>query len=226
MKRLLFPFLLAATLALPLTAQEPAPITRQAPPGDAAPPTPAALRPSSILRGSIDSIHETLDILRPDKWKIPGATAQQAQSNISSIRTDIDGTLPKLLAAADQSPNSVTEVLPALRNVIALYDVLLRVTQTAILSAPTQQIVALNDSLDRLEHAKEDLSDLIQSSATQQNRQLQETQTQLTTLRNAPPPPQPVCAPPPAPKKRPAKKPAAKPAVKPATTTPAPATTP
>jgi len=100
--------------------------------------------------------------------------------------------------------------------------VLLRVTQVATLSAPTSQIVALQESMDKLEKARRALGDRIESSAHTQIRQLHEVQGQLHALQSAPPPVPVVCptAPPPSPKKR---KPRAKAAQKPAAVTPPPA---
>jgi hypothetical protein len=177
-------------------------------------PTPAISTPSAFLSPAVDSIQQALTIVRPDKWKISSEANQQTQANLTSIQTDLQTTLPTLLTAADQHPNSAVQVLPAYRNVEALYDVLLRVTQVATLAAPTQQIVALQEAMDKLERGRRALGDSIQSSALNQEQQTRDLQAQLHTLQSTPPPPPVVCAPPPAPVKK--RKPAAKPAPKPA----------
>jgi hypothetical protein len=204
-----FPSILVAlTISMPLAAQQTANLQVV--------PTPATSTPTAILRPALDSIQQALTTLRPEKWKISSDNSQQTIANLSSIQTDIRTTLPSLLATADQRPDSAVQMLPAYRNVEALYDVLLRVTQVATLSAPTQQIVALQEAMDRLEKGRRELGDNIQASARAQSQQLGEVLAQLHTLQSAPPPQPVVCAPPPtAPAKR--RKPAAKKAVSPAT---------
>ena len=53
----------------------------------------------------------------------------EAQANLRSIQKDVSTTLPALLASADSAPGSASKLLPAYRNVDALYDVLLRVPE-------------------------------------------------------------------------------------------------
>lgn len=184
-------------------------------------PTPSATTPSALLKPAMDNIQQAITTARPDKWKISNDTSQQTQANLTSIQTDLRTTLPALLDTADHSPTSAVQMLPAYRNVEALYDVLLRVNQVAMLSAPAQQIVALQEAIEALEKSRRALGDSIQSSALHQEQQTRDLQAQLHTLQATPPPaPAPVaCIPPPAPikKRRPRAKPAS-PAIAPAST--------
>jgi hypothetical protein len=194
-------------------------------PPEAAPPPPAvqqaappASAPSAILQPALGSIQQALAIVRPEKWKAPGTVSSEAASDIGSIQRDLNSTLPPLLSAADSG--SMTQLLPAYRNVEALYDVLVRVTQTSILAAPAQQSSALQQATMDLQQARRNFGDLLDSAARSQDRHLHEVQVRLTALQSAPPPPTPVCPPPPAPKKP---RPRAKP--KPKRTTPSSTTT-
>lgn len=205
MMRLLSTFLLAATLSASCLAQAPASPT-----------------PSATLKPAIDNIQQTLILLRPEKWKINEAIGKETASNLASIQADLQTTLPPLLAVADEHPDSIAQVLPAFRNISALYDVLLRVTQVATITAPSQQSAALLQSLAALESAKRDLGEGLQATALTQNQQLHDLQSQLRSAQaNAAPAPAP-CPPEPAPAASPKKhRPKPKPAAAPATTPPA-----
>jgi hypothetical protein len=159
-------------------------------------PAPVTHTPSAILKPALNSLQESLASLRPEKWKISDDTTHQTQINLTSIQNDLHNTLPPLLATADQYPDSVVQVLPTYRNIEALYDVLLRVTQVATLSAPTSQIIALQEAMDKLEKARGLLGERIQISAVAQAQQLGELQAYLRTVKA---PPVPVCPPPPPP---------------------------
>jgi cell division septation protein DedD len=107
--------------------------------------------------------------------------------------------LPQLLATADAAPNSVSQLLPAYRNVEALYDVLLRVCQVANLAAPSQQSAAIDHARASLEDARHTLGDRINSAALAQEQQVHSLQA---ALRAVPPPAAPVVCPTPAPVKK------------------------
>jgi hypothetical protein len=184
----------------------------------AAQPSPenAATSPSSVMRPALDSLRQALLTLRPERWKAAAQVAGESASDVGSIERDLDTTLPPLLSAADAAPGSAAELLPAYRNVEALYDVVVRVTQTAVLAAPAQQSQALQQATAALQQSRRDFGDLLDTAAKGGERQLRDTQARLQTLQATPPPPAPVCPPPPAPPVKKAK-PRAKP--KPATTT-------
>jgi hypothetical protein len=187
-------------------------------PASPAPPAAAVqTKPSALVQPAIATLQQTLEVLRPDKWKASDGAREEAAANVSSIRRDLDGTLPALLSAADAAPNSVSRLLPAYRNVEALYDVLLRIVGTGNLAAPSQQSAALERARTSLEDAQRLLGDRIKSTALSQEQQIHNLQA---ALRAVPPAPAPVVCPTPAPVKKPKKrhpKPATKPAPKPAT---------
>ncbi len=171
--------------------------------------------PSATLQPSLDALQQALDTLRPDKWKTSGAMREATEANVNSIHHDLDTTLPPLLAAADQAPGSVTAVLPAYRNVEALYDVVLRVTEVSKLSASSQQSMALEEAMARLEEGRRALGDRLQSAASAQEQRVSDLQAAAARAVAPAPAPVAVACPAPAPaKKRTARK---KPAQKPAT---------
>lgn len=171
--------------------------------------------PSAVLQPAVGQIRQTLAGLRPDHWKTPGPVTQETAQNLASIQRDLDSTLPGLLATADRNPASVQDVLPAFRNVDALYDVLLRVTEVAKLAAPSQQSTALQQAIVALEDARRSLGDQLQNSASNQTNAIVSLQKQLQAAKSAPAETvaaAPVCPTPAPAKKRSAAKPKPKPA--------------
>jgi len=183
-------------------------------PVEAPHPATAAPAPSITLQPALDVLNTAISGVNVDKWKGAAATKSEADTNLASIQRDVTQTLPPLIASADAAPDSVAKTLPLYRNLEALYDVLLRVDSASHLSAPADQVSALDQALVRLETARRSLGDQLQRHADAQQTQVIHLQAALKAV---PPPPPP--APAPAPLKCPSppakKKTAAKP--KPAT---------
>jgi hypothetical protein len=135
-------------------------------------------KPSEILHGALAQVSQTLDSLNISRWKAPGEVRSAAQQNADSIQRDLNSTLPGLLTQADAAPGSVAAVFPAYRNVDALYDVLLRVSQTASITAPQNEAADLASALDKLEAARTRLADSILANS-------KNTETQLVNLQTA-----------------------------------------
>jgi len=129
-------------------------------------------RPSAIMQPSLNVVGEALEVLHPEKWKAPGSVREATTANIDSIRRDLEVTLPPLLTAADQEPSSVARALPAYRNIEALYDVLLRVTEAGRLAAPRDQSVTLQRALASLEDGRRAFAEQMQSAAVAHDQQL------------------------------------------------------
>lgn len=189
--------------------------TPPAPQASAAKTDAASKAPSALLQPGLDGVKTALDGLHVDKWKVPGAVKEETTNNLGSIRRDIDGGLPPLLTAADGAPDSIAKVMPAYRNVEALYDVVLRVSGVARLGAPGQESAALAQALGSLEDGRRALGERLQNASVTQEKQMSDLRAQLKAV------PAPVvaaaCPPPPAPavkKKAPVKKAAAAPAAK------------
>ncbi len=168
-------------------------------------PSPALRAPSGPLSGtlqpSIDSVHRTLDQLRLEKWK-RGALRDEAQAYIVQIQNDLESNLPPLLAQSDAAPGAVSKVLPVLRHLDALYDVLLRVVEAARISAPDDQADQLQQALATLGSTRLALGDRLQGSADAVEKQIVDLDATIKAqAARAAAPPSPValpCVPPPA----------------------------
>ncbi len=126
---------------------------------------------SGTLQPSIDALHRTLDQLRLEKWK-RGALRDEAEGYIVQIQNDLGSNLPPLLAQADAAPGAVSKVLPVLRHLDALYDVLLRVVEAARISAPDDQAGQLQQALATLGSSRLALGDRLQGSADAAEKQI------------------------------------------------------
>lgn len=196
--------LLATAVGLPAAIAQPGGPGAAAPEA-AAPGASSGQLPSALFAPAIGQVREALAITQPAKWKMPAPVTQETNANIASIQHDLDNTLPGLLATADSNPASVAEVLPAYRNVEALYEVLLRVTQMSTIVATPKESVALQQALLALEKDRRTLGDQLQTSATNQTKAIvalqsnvRDEQTQVAAAKAAVP----ACPEVPAPAKR------------------------
>lgn len=135
-------------------------------------PAPTVVAPSAILRSALADVQSTTADLNISKWKLPGDVRKTAEADVDSIQRDLGGTLPGLLASADAAPGSVPPTFAVYRNVDALYDVLLRVSQMADLGASSKEAVRIASSLRSLESARRQLADSIQNTAQRHETRL------------------------------------------------------
>lgn len=177
-----------------------------------------AVKPSALLQPALDTLEQMIGTVRVEKWK-GGSVRAEAGTNISSIMRDLQSTLPPMLKEADAAPGTMSKVLPVSRNIDALYDVVLRVVDSASVSAPGEQLVPLQEAMTGLNKARHALDDRILDMAAAREKQIGDLQV---ALKNQPAPVCPVAPPPPpppAPKKAAPKKKKPKPATPPAATT-------
>ena len=160
------------------TAQAPAPIAPDAA-SSPAPVTAPMARPSEVLRDSLAALQQALTGVKLEKWKMSGELRDAADQDLRSIERDFRETLPPLLATADAEPGSVAKVLPAMRNVDAVYDVALRVSAMGRLTAPAQQSAALEQALQGLAESRKKVGDQLQTAAVAEESRVGELQASL-----------------------------------------------
>ena len=137
------------------------------------------VRPSEVLQGPLTALQQALGGVRLEKWKMSGELKDAADGDLRSIERDFRETLPPLLATADGEPGSVAKVLPAMRNVDALYDVALRVAAMGRLTAPAAQSAALDRALEGLAAARKQMGDQLQQAAVAEESRVGELQVSL-----------------------------------------------
>jgi hypothetical protein len=147
---------------------------------------------SSIVQPALQEVQRTAGSLNTARWKAPGEVRAAADRNLSSIQRDIVETLPNLLNQADAAAGSVPPAFAVYRNIDALYDVLLRVQQTASLAAPDSEASAVSSALNDLESARHQLGDAIAAFAQDREGQIVTLQAAVKAAAAAAPPPAPA----------------------------------
>jgi hypothetical protein len=145
--------------------------------------------PSVILQPALTEVQSSLSVLNIQRWKAPNEVKNAAQQNAASIQRDLTNTLPGLLSQADSAPGAVPPSFAAYRNIDALYDVLLRVYETASLAAPQNESDAIFSALQKLESARSQLGDAIVSASQQREDQVVKLQAALKAATAVKPPP-------------------------------------
>lgn len=165
----------AGVWAQATAGQAPAPAAQQTP--AAATPAPAApATAADLLMPSLSSARSTLMALKLDKWK-KGTVREEAESNIDTLVNDLNNNMQPLVEGADTSPGQLSKAIPLIKHLDAFYDVLLRVEEASRVSAPADQIGALQDALLQVSHARIAYDDVLQSLAAGQEKQIGDLQT-------------------------------------------------
>jgi hypothetical protein len=155
---------------------------------DAQPPAhPSAILPSGIVQTALSDVQSTTAALNTSRWKASGDAREAAQENVDSIQRDLSNTLPALLAQADGAPESVPPSFAVYRNIDALYDVLLRVSEEASFAAPSNEAASVADCLQKLEAARSQLGDAILQASQHDEGQITALQAAAKKVSAAPP---------------------------------------
>jgi hypothetical protein len=149
--------------------------------GQAAPaaPPPGAVFPIASLRPALANVQNTIANLGVSRWKAPAETRAAVQQDIGSMQRDLNATLPGLVAQAEANPTALSSAFAVFRNLDALYDVLLRVTETAALAGSGSDAGSLEDARAGLEDGRDKLGNWLLQSITAQDAQVVHLQTAL-----------------------------------------------
>jgi hypothetical protein len=153
----------------------PPPAAAQAPAAAVAP-APAAFAMTN-LRPALANVQTAITNLNVAHWKAPNDIRATTQQDINSMQRDLNATLPGLMAQADTaaSANGPAALAPAFavfRNLDALYDVLLRVTETAGLAGSSSDASSLEDARAGLEDGRAKLGGWLLLAIGAQDAQL------------------------------------------------------
>ena len=144
---------------------------------------------SNSLQPAMSQVNQAVSNLDIKHWKAPNSVKSAASGDVTSIQRDLSGTLASLVSQAQAAPSSIPASFAVYRNVNALYDTLLRVVETADLSAPDQDVSALENALRQLEHARSELGDRLLAATQAQQNEVVRLRTVIAKAAAAPPPP-------------------------------------
>jgi hypothetical protein len=169
--------------AAPAAAQAAAPTVAPAPAGFA----------MSNLRPALANVQTAITTLNVSRWKAPNDIRATTQQDINSMQRDLNTTLPALLAQADAAaaasgPPALSPAFAVFRNLDALYDVMLRVTETAGLAGSTSDASSLEEARAGLEDGRAKLGAWLLQAIGAQDAQVVRLQTPAAAVAPAPPP--------------------------------------
>jgi hypothetical protein len=175
-------------------AAAPPPAAAQAP-APAVAPAPAAFAMTN-LRPALANVQTAITNVNVAHWKAPNDIRATTQQDVNSMQRDLNTTLPPLLAQADaaSSGNGPAALAPAFavfRNLDALYDVMLRVTETAGLAGSASDASSLEDARVGLEDARAKLGTWLLQAIGAQDAQVVRLQAPVAAhpASASPPPP-------------------------------------
>jgi 3-oxoacyl-ACP reductase-like protein len=182
-----------AQAAPPPAAPAPAPAAAQAA-APAVAPAPASFAMTN-LRPALANVQTAITNLNVAHWKAPNDIRATTQQDINSMQRDLNTTLPGLLAQADTAaaasgPPALSPAFAVFRNLDALYDVMLRVTETAGLAGSASDASSLEDARAGLEDGRAKLGAWLLQAIGAQDAQVVRLQAPAAAHpAPAPPPP-------------------------------------
>jgi hypothetical protein len=165
-------------------SQSTAPASAETAPAAANVPATPAVTASSLLQPALTQTQSMLSTMKVDKWK-KGSVRDEAGQNISALLHDLQSNIPALMTAADAEPMALSRSIPLMKHLDAFYDVLLRVEEAARVSAPTEQIAALQQTMLDVNKARNAYDDQMQAYAATHEKQIFDLQTQLKAQQDA-----------------------------------------
>jgi hypothetical protein len=181
---------LAALVASLLLASQPLTLPAAAQAANPAQPrTQASLALGNALQQvniAVARLGRALSSINVPKWKAPGDVRQTTQSDVDSMQRDVSDTLPAIVNTALADPAKVSPAFSVYRNVDALYDVLLRVSETAQLAGASRDASLLEDQRSALEDSRTQLGAALLQSAQAQDAEV--VHLRSTAVAAAPPP--------------------------------------
>jgi hypothetical protein len=157
-------------------------------PGEGAGPPPAGFAMSN-LRPALANVQTAIGNINLAHWKVAGATRNTVQQDVVSMQRDLNTTLPTLMAQAEAPANGSAALSPSFavfRNLDALYDVLLRVTETAALAGSESDAANLEDARSGLEDGRAKLGAWLLQAIGAQDAQVAHAQTPVSRSPAAP----------------------------------------
>ena len=136
--------------------------------GQAAPANPP-VNQATVLASMEQTSYSTvaqLQALRIDKWKTESDQKRQAQGNADSLVRNMTAALPTMITAARTNPNSFAANFKLYRNISALYDVMLPLTESAGAFGQKGEFQALGEQLQRWDEIRRQFGDYLEQLAT------------------------------------------------------------
>lgn len=143
------------------------------------------------VRPAIGQVSQTVTGVNVSRWKAPNDVKDSTQQDLNSIQRDLNSTLPGLLDASTANPTAVGPAFAVYRNIDALYDVLLRVAETATLAGSQADAGRLQEALNQLQSARTAFGNSILQAASARDTEVVQLRTAVAHAAQAAPAPAP-----------------------------------
>ena len=136
----------------------------------------------SQIEATSKSTQEDLSKLRVEKWKTDAANKKEALATVDSIRRNLQGALPELIAQLRNAPEDVGASFKLYRNLDALYSVLRDVQDGAGAFGSKDDWQSLANDLSAFEGSRKQLAERIENLSSSKEHELAQLRDQLKTL--------------------------------------------
>ena len=156
--------------------------------------TPVGGDPSQVLsrlERESQAINQDLGRLRIDKWKADSPTKRQAENNALSIQRNLNDALPGIIQQVRANPQSLAGNFKLYRNITALYDVLVSLTESIGAFGGKSEYEAMAHHAGAVEDLRRSYADTLEAMAAHEDSQLAVARTAAAAAaQNAAPPKQ------------------------------------
>ena len=168
--------------------------------GQNQPPAPPPVSYSSVtqlntllsqLQETSQSLQATLGKMRVDKWKTDNNNKRQGQANVESIQRNLQSALPEMMSQLQASPEDARATFKLYRNLDALYDVLVSVTENTGAFGSKDDFQSLSNGTSSLENTRRSLAERMENIAAAKESELERLRNLVRNLQAAAPTPLP-----------------------------------
>jgi hypothetical protein len=161
--------------------------TPSAPPGTSSAPSVGSASVVSVLpdldrlQAAASQAAFDLSHLRIDKWKADGDSKRQAQANADSVQRNMSSALPGLIDAVRSAPQDLNAEFKLYRNLNALYDVFVSLTEATGAFGPKSDYEALAQQLDTIDSVRRNLGNAVEQLTSSTQSELNQLRSQIRT---------------------------------------------
>jgi hypothetical protein len=129
-----------------------------------------------------------LSHLRIEKWKADGRTKHDTESKVESIQKNLQNALPGMLADLKNSPENLALTFKVYHNLVALYDFMGYVVESAGAFGSKDEFEALGKDMDSLEDSRRAFADRMDKLASAKENEVAQLRSALQSARAEAPP--------------------------------------
>jgi hypothetical protein len=139
------------------------------------------------ILGNLDQASQAtqtdLGHLRIEKWKTDGSTKKQTESDVESVRRNLQNAMPALLNELRASPENLAQTFKVYRNLDALYDVISSVVESTGAFGSKEEFQALNRDLGAIQDSRRAVADRMDRIASAKETEIGQLRTALQAAR-------------------------------------------